>query len=42
MIYAITTHQSSLLRSLQTHPLGLINLYYFFQIVKELNSLLID
>ena len=38
MIVAITTHQSLLLRSSQTHQLGLINLYYFFQIVKELNS----
>ncbi len=38
MIYAITTHQLSLPRSSQTLPLQLINLYYFFQIVKELKQ----
>jgi hypothetical protein len=41
MIVAITTHQSSPPRSSQTQQIQLINLYYFFQIVKELNSLLI-
>ncbi len=41
MIYAITTHQSSPPRSSQTPQSQLINLYYFFQFVKELNSLLI-
>ncbi len=40
MIYAITTHQSSPRRSSQTPQIQLINLYYFFQIVKELNSLI--
>jgi hypothetical protein len=38
MIDTITTHQSSPTRSSQTHQLELINLYYFFQIVKERNS----
>ena len=41
MIYAITTHQLLPQRSSQTHQFQLINLYYFFQIVKELNSYLI-
>jgi hypothetical protein len=41
MIVAITTHQSSPPRSSQTRQLQLINLYYFFQIVKELNGFLI-
>ena len=38
MIYAITTHQLLPQRSSQTHQLQLINLYYFFQIVKELKQ----
>jgi hypothetical protein len=33
----ITTHQSSPTRH-HTHQIQLINLYYFFQIVKEQNS----
>ena len=41
MIYAITTHQLLPQRSSQTQQFQLINLYYFFQIVKELNSYLI-
>src|SRR3954463_7394568 len=38
MIDTITTHQRSPIRSSQTYQLTLINLYYFFQIVKEQNS----
>jgi hypothetical protein len=35
MIDTITTHQHFPIRSSQTHQSILINLYYFFQIVKE-------
>jgi hypothetical protein len=35
MIDTITTHQYFPIRSSQTHQSILINLYYFFQIVKE-------
>src|SRR4051812_20519812 len=35
MIDTITTHQHLPIRSSQTYPPALINLYYFFQIVKE-------
>ena len=42
MIDTITTHQYLPIRSSQTHQSILINLYYFFQIVKEQNSQLIE
>ena len=35
MINTITTHQSSPLRSSQTHQLKLINLYYFSRLLKN-------
>jgi hypothetical protein len=38
MIDTITTHQHNPTRSSQTYQPALINLYYFFQIVKEQNS----